>query len=186
MSASQASPLPFAVNDFQTRRYDLSAENFASVVPAWCSIPFVLNALHGIAGAAPGAYWAGGITDYHLHLDLRATCELDPKGVVLYPHFQRAVVPGWLDKSLQWRHDSKHFLDDVIVLAPSPHWVAALPNKKLPDRTDFARYGRGMKASVAVWQRAVAERARLRDESADWLAAGSPIFARACQNYCDR
>ena len=170
--SSHPSALPFAVNDYRTRRYHLSVANFADVVQASCSIPFVLNAVHDIAGAAPGAYWDGGITDYHLHLDYRAACEAEPKGVVLYPHFQRAVVPGWLDKSLKWRHGSTHFLDDVIVLAPSANWVATLPNKKLPDRTDFTRYGRDLQARVAVWQTAVAESARLRDEFAEWLAAG--------------
>jgi hypothetical protein len=29
----------------------------------------VLQAVHDIPGAPPGAYWDGGITDYHLHLD---------------------------------------------------------------------------------------------------------------------
>ena len=170
--AAHAWPLPFAANDYRTRRYHLSSANFASVVQASCSIPFVLNAVHDIVGAAPGAYWDGGITDYHLHLDYRAACETEPKGVVLYPHFQRAVVPGWLDKSLKWRHGSTHFLDDVIVLAPHPDWVATLPNKKLPDRTDFTRYGRDLNSRVAVWQTVVAESARLRDEFAEWLAAG--------------
>ncbi len=170
--SSHPCELPFATNDYRTRRYPLSSTNFASVVEASCSIPFVLNAVHDIEGAAPGAYWDGGITDYHLHLDYRTVCEAEPKGVVLYPHFQRAVVPGWLDKSLKWRHHSTHFLDDVIVLAPHPDWVATLPNKKLPDRSDFTRYGTNLKARVAVWQTAVAESARLRDEFAEWLARG--------------
>ena len=173
--SSHVSALPFAANDYRTRRYHLSPVNFAAVIQASCSIPFVLNAVHDIAGAARGAYWDGGITDYHLHLDYRAACEAAPSaesGVVLYPHFQRAVVPGWLDKSLKWRHGATHFLDDVIVLAPHPEWVATLPNKKLPDRADFTRYGRDVKARVAVWQTAVAESARLRDDFSDWLAAG--------------
>jgi Patatin-like phospholipase len=171
--SSHTSALPFAVNDYRTRRYALSVGNFASVVQASCSIPFVLDAVHDIAGAAPGAYWDGGITDYHLHLDYRAAGETEHQGVVLYPHFQRAVVPGWLDKSLKWRHGSTHFLDDVIVLAPHPDWVATLPNKKLPDRTDFTRYGRDLSARVAAWKTAVAESARMADEFADWLAAGA-------------
>ena len=173
--SSHPSGLPFATNDYRTRRYTLSEANFADVVQASCSIPFVLNAVHDINGAPKGAYWDGGITDYHLHLDYRAACETEPPGVVLYPHFQRAVVPGWLDKSFTRRHAATHFLDDVIVLAPSPDWVATLPNHKLPDRADFTRYGPNLKARVAVWQTAVAESVRLRDEFADWLAAGCAL-----------
>jgi hypothetical protein len=47
----------------------LSEANFNAALQASCSIPFVLQAIHDIPGAPPGAYWDGGITDYHLHLD---------------------------------------------------------------------------------------------------------------------
>ena len=176
--SSHISPLPFAGDDYRTRRYALSDVNFASVVQASCSIPFVLNAVHDIPGAARGAYWDGGITDYHLHLDYRSVGRDQngvDAGVVLYPHFQRTVVPGWLDKSLKWRHRSTHFLDDVIVLAPRAEWVASLPNHKLPDRTDFTRYGRDLPARVAAWQTAVSESERLRDEFAQWVNAGADV-----------
>jgi hypothetical protein len=178
--SANTAPLPFAADDYRTRRYALTENNFAQVVQASCSIPFVLRAVHDIPGAPPGAYWDGGITDYHLHLDYRSACASDASGandsdgiasdeggIVLYPHFQKAVVPGWLDKSLKWRHRSTHFLDDVVVLAPNPEWVATLPNGKLPDRTDFMRYGRDTAARVKVWKRAVAESERLRDEFAE-------------------
>lgn len=178
-------PLPFGTGDYRTRRYALTERNFAAVVQASCSIPFVLNAVHDIPGAATGAYWDGGITDYHLHLDYQsaldaalalgtrgASSATKARGVVLYPHFQRAVVPGWLDKSLKWRHGATHFLDDVIVLAPKPEWVATLPNGKLPDRTDFARYGRDLPARVKAWSTAVTESGRLRDEFAEWVERG--------------
>ncbi|MBL8311764.1 MAG: phospholipase [Burkholderiales bacterium] len=180
VGASALPPLPFATGDYRTRRYGLTAQNFAAVVQASCSIPFVLNAVHDIPGAARGAYWDGGITDYHLHLDYGSALDAAPdetRGVVLYPHFQRAVVPGWLDKSLKWRHGATHFLDDVIVLAPSADWVATLPNGKLPDRTDFTRYGRDLKSRVAAWSRAVAESQRLRDEFAAWVEAGGSADA---------
>lgn len=62
-------------------------------VRASCSIPFVLDAVHDIAGAPRGAY----CMDYHMHLDYLAS--QTGQGVVLYPHFQKAVVPGWLDKT---------------------------------------------------------------------------------------
>ena len=177
--SANLAPLPFAANDYRTRRYALSERNFADVVQASCSIPFVLNAVHDIHGAPPGAYWDGGITDYHLHLDYRPVGDATERdgGVVLYPHFQRAVVPGWLDKSLKWRHRSTHFLDDVIVLAPNPEWVATLPNAKLPDRTDFTRYAHDLKGRIAVWQTAVAESERIRDEFAEWVGAGANAAA---------
>ena len=193
-TALHASPraLPFATHDYRTRRYALSDANFAAVVQASCSIPFVLNAVHDIPGAARGAYWDGGITDYHLHLDYRqhdltAATEVNssapqlasPPRLVLYPHFQRAVVPGWLDKSLKWRHRATHFLDDVIVLAPRPDWIATLPNQKLPDRSDFTRYGRDFSARVTAWQTAVTESERLRDEFAQWVSSGADVRAVA-------
>jgi hypothetical protein len=89
--------------------------------------------------------------------------------VVLYPHFQQAVVPGWLDKGLKWRHRATHFLDRMVVLAPDPAWIATLPNGKLPDRTDFTRYGHDGLARAKVWGRAAAESQRLADELARWL-----------------
>lgn len=86
-----AADLPFATADYRTRQVALTQENFGPALQASCSIPFVLQAIHDIPGAPRGAYWDGGITDYHLHLDYRHS---RPGGLVLYPHFQQAVVPG--------------------------------------------------------------------------------------------
>ena len=65
---------------------------------------------------------------------------------MLYPHFQRQLVPGWLDKALKWRHRSTAFLDRTLVLAPDPDWLRTLPDGKLPDRSDFERYGSDLAA----------------------------------------
>jgi hypothetical protein len=154
-----------------------------AILPTWCKRPAASRSCSTPCTTSTarraGAYWDGGITDYHLHLDYRPVGDATERdgGVVLYPHFQRAVVPGWLDKSLKWRHRSTHFLDDVIVLAPNPEWVATLPNAKLPDRTDFTRYAHDLKGRIAVWQTAVAESERLRDEFAEWVAAGANAAA---------
>ncbi|MEJ7930151.1 phospholipase [Ramlibacter sp. AN1015] len=159
--------LPFDTQDFRTRRVALTQDNFFQVVQASCSIPFALRAVHDIPGAPPGAYWDGGITDYHLHL-----CWHPPSrggGLVLYPHFQRAVVPGWLDKGLRWRHAATSFLDHMVVLAPDPAWVARLPNGKLPDRTDFSRYALDFDARVAAWSAAVAASEQLAEEFSAWI-----------------
>ena len=161
-----ACPLPFATDDFPTRQVGLSEANFQRALQASCSIPFLLQAVHDIPGAPPGAYWDGGITDYHLHLDY----DCGPgAGLVLYPHFQKAVVPGWLDKGLKWRHRASHFLDRTVVLAPDPDWVRSLPNGKLPDRTDFARYGQDLPGRVKAWAGAARESERLAEEFAGWL-----------------
>lgn len=166
--AGRTVALPFATADYRTRQVALSAANFNSALQASCSIPFVLQAVHDIPGAPTGAYWDGGITDYHLHLNYNAPGSR--QGLVLYPHFQQAVVPGWLDKGFKWRHRATHFLDNTIVLAPDPHWVAGLPNGKLPDRTDFTRYGTDLPARMKAWTAAASASRQLADEFARWCA----------------
>ena len=159
--------LPLALDDLNSQRVVLDAGNLDPALRASGAIPFVLQAVHNIPGAPTGAYWDGGITDYHLHLNYAAM----PEGLVLYPHFQRALVPGWLDKGLKRRHAATPALDNVVVLAPHPDWVAALPNGKLPDRQDFKAYRHDPAARIRAWQQAVAAAQQLADEAADWLAA---------------
>ena len=179
--------LPFGTDDYRTRQVALSEANFNLALQASCSIPFVLKAVHNIPGAPPGAYWDGGITDYHLHLNYPAATEsamhsiaghamdtgsgglFEHKGLVLYPHFQKAVVPGWLDKSLKWRHHATHHLDTMVLLAPNTEWVKTLPNGKLPDRTDFTHYGNDLAGRVKAWNTACSASAQLVDEFAAWL-----------------
>ncbi len=62
-------PLPVPLTDFRTRQVALDAMNLAPAIVASCSIPFWLDAVHDVPGGPRGAYWDGGITDYHLHLD---------------------------------------------------------------------------------------------------------------------
>jgi hypothetical protein len=163
-------PLPFGTGDYRTRQLSLDEANFYPVLQASCSIPFVLQAVHDIPGAPPGAYWDGGITDYHLHLNYAAALSgAQEPGLVLYPHFQRAVVPGWLDKALKWRHRSTHFLDHMLLLSPNPEWVQTLPNGKLPDRKDFTHYGNDLASRVQAWTRAVRMSQQLADEFQAWL-----------------
>jgi hypothetical protein len=169
--AGDACPLPFGVDDFPTRQVALTEANFQPAVQASCSIPFLLDAVHDIPGAPPGAYWDGGITDYHLHL--KYDCGAGPN-LVLYPHFQQSLVPGWLDKGFRRRHRSTSFLDAMIVLAPDPQWGRGLPNGKLPDRTDFKRYGSDLQGRIKAWTTAARASAQLADEFARWLERPDP------------
>ena len=164
-SSGALGSLPFGTDDYTTRQVALSEANFSAVLQASCSIPFMLRAVQDIPGAPPGAYWDGGITDYHLHLNYAHR----PQGLVLYPHFQKAVVPGWLDKGLRWRHGATPFLDRMVVLAPDPQWVLSLPNGRLPDRNDFLLYAGDLKGRMGAWNAAVSASAQIADEFQQWL-----------------
>ena len=168
-------PLPFALRDYRTKHAALGADNLALALLASCSIPNWLDPVRDIPGAPPGLYWDGGITDYHLHLDYASMADApgDVPELVLYPHFQHTVVPGWLDKFLKHRHRATAALSNVVLLSPNPAWVRTLPNGKLPDRTDFMRFGDDTAGRIDAWSRAVAESERLRDEFAAWVG-GAP------------
>ena len=167
--------LPWPMADFRTHQAALTPGNLAPAVLASCSIPLWLRAVHDIPGAAPGAYWDGGITDYHLHLPY---AQSHAPGLVLYPHFQPHLVPGWLDKAWKGRHGATPALDNVVLLAPRPEWVATLPGAKLPDRSDFRAYGDDVEARARAWRRSVAEGERLADEFHETVCGGAPVFAQ--------
>ena len=189
--SAQHAPLPFDCTDYRTRHVALNANNFQQALQASCAIPFVLEAIHNIPGAPRGAYWDGGLTDYHLHLHYNTHKKIADNDhptltsasktlknqesappasapLVLYPHFQQSIVPGWLDKSLKWRHRSSAALDHMVVLAPNPDWIKTLPHAKLPDRQDFKFHGRDLQARVAHWTTAVGESERLVEEFESW------------------
>lgn len=168
--SSPGASLPFDASDYRTGQLALTGDNFKPALRASCSIPFLLEAVQGISGAPEGPYWDGGITDYHLHLNYPARPEAgEGAALVLYPHFQQAVVPGWLDKRLPWRHRPTAFLDNMVLLAPRPDWVRTLPLGKLPDRSDFMRFGTDLAARTRVWRSAVSASAQLAHEFEAWL-----------------
>ena len=148
---------------FASHFVGLSERNLHDALLASGSIPLVLEAVSGIDGAPAGPYWDGGLIDYHLHLPYQR----DP-GLVLYPHFTDHIVPGWLDKSMPWRRARDAALDNVVLVSPSPAFVARLPNRKLPDRTDFKHYGQDHAARIRDWTFAIGESQRMADALARW------------------
>ncbi|MDO5654446.1 MAG: phospholipase [Brachymonas sp.] len=179
---TQPGPLPFDASDYRTRHVALTHSNFMPAMQASGSIPFVLQGVHDIPGAPRGAYWDGGLTDYHLHLRFFQGQAAPANGaapLVLYPHFQQAVVPGWLDKQWRGRHRSTSALDHMVLLAPKPEWVANLPNAKLPDRNDFKTHMHDHDGRVAIWTQAVAASQQLADEFAQWLQKPDPSRVQA-------
>lgn len=167
--SSPGAQLPWALKDQPTRHVVLTRENFKPAIQASCSIPFWLDPVMDIPGAISGAHWDGGLIDYHLHWNYAAM----DHGLVLYPHFQKQVIPGWLDKTLKWRHRATPALSNMVLLAPNPEWVKTLPNAKLPDRSDFTDMEPTRR--IQMWTQAVSQSRQLADEWAQWLHNGCPI-----------
>lgn len=156
---------------FGLRRVAFNAANAEDALLASGSIPLVAAPVETPAGAPPGDYWDGGLIDYHLQLPYAQL-----SGLVLYPHFVPYVTPGWLDKHLPWRARSRAhpWLANMVLIAPSRSLLERLPNRKLPDRQDFYRYGLDHELRQRDWKRAIAECERFADEVMAWLAQPDP------------
>ena len=164
-------------------RVPLSERNTEEALLASGSIPVVCDPVRDPADAPRGHYWDGGMIDYHLLLPYPRLDSGDDAGracLVLYPHFTTVVTPGWLDKHLPWRrHPRAHpWLSNMLLIAPSPELLRRLPNRKLPDRKDFYRYGLDNDGRMRDWRTAISECQRFADEAAQWLLAPDPGLIR--------
>jgi hypothetical protein len=142
--------VPFFRQRFDAFDNDVAAlapDNLHAALLASASIPVVLRGVRNITGARAGTYWDGGIIDYQLALPYPQT-----SGLVLYPHYIESVTPGWLDKPYRRRRANPAALDNVVMVGPSREFIAKLPNAKLPDRSDFKRYGNNAKARARAWR----------------------------------
>ncbi len=79
----------YNISDFPIQKIPLSSQNLPAVLFATGSIPFLMGGVSQVPGAPPGAYWDGGITDYHLHLAMRADAA-------------PVATPEDLDKLIEW------------------------------------------------------------------------------------
>jgi len=168
-------------DEFGSQVVPLQASNAEAALVASGSIPMVCSPVRGIAGAPPGTYWDGALVDYHLQLPYRRLTRGGARRrVVLYPHFNDYVTPGWLDKHLPWRRKSRHhpWLEDVLLVAPSRSFLATLPNGKLPDRKDFYRYGQDHASRIRDWERAISECGRFADALLAWLQRPDPSLLK--------
>ena len=174
--AGAASRLPPVFDAFGLTQIALTRDNLEDALLASGSIPLVCDPVRDVLTAPPGDYWDGGLIDYHLLLPYDRF-----DGLVLYPHFVPYVTPGWLDKFLPWRKRPRRhrWLTNVVLIAPSRAMLDRLPNRKLPDRSDFYRYGRDHAARIAAWERAIAESGRFAEAAMRWLEAPDPTLARA-------
>ena len=164
-----------AFDAFGVVRVALDADNAEDALLASGTIPLLAAPVRDIAGAPPGQYWDGALVDYHLLLPYPGRTR---EGVVFYPHFNDFVTPGWLDKHLPWRRSPRAhpWLDDVLLVAPSPAFLATLPHGKLPDRQDFYRYGPDHAGRIRAWETAIAECGRFADAVLGWMERPDPTL----------
>ncbi len=178
---SGASFLAQPFDAFGVQSIELGDGNSEDALVASGTIPLVCSPVRDIGGAPPGNYWDGALIDYHLLLPyLRLTRSGPRPRIVLYPHFNDFVTPGWLDKHLPWRRKptGHPWLDDLVLIAPSAAFLATLPNRKLPDRKDFYRYGRDHAARIRDWDRAIGECGRFADAALAWLTRPDPTLLK--------
>jgi hypothetical protein len=167
---SQAPWLREKFDSFTTHFSELTRHNLAPGLLASGTLPLIMKPVSGIAEAPPGCYWDGGIIDYNLALPYSKAGQ---GAIVLYPHFNEHIVPGWLDKALPWRRaargPNRAWLDNVLIVAPSEEFRRTLPRGKLPDRNDFKFYGTNQDERIRIWRQAIADGQRLRDDFASFV-----------------
>jgi len=160
---------------FKTHFTALTPDNLAPALLASGTLPLIMEPVQNIPQAPPGNYWDGGMIDYHLALPYSRLSAQKAGELVLYPHFTDHIVPGWLDKPMPWRCGGsavqRDWLDNVIIVSPSPAFLRTLPRSKLPDRKDFHFYDLNHAARIKNWQQAIGQGERLRDALAAFAAA---------------
>ena len=159
----------------------MDSRNTEDALVASGTIPLVCSPVRDIAGAPPGNYWDGALVDYHLLLPYpQLTRAGGRRRLVFYPHFNDYVTPGWLDKHLPWRRSPRAhpWLDDMLLVAPAPAFLATLPNGKLPERQDFYRYGPDHAGRIRAWETAIAECGRFAEAVLRWMERPDPTLVK--------
>lgn len=157
----RSAPPYLQAKNFGSQAVALTQGNFRKALLSSGSIPLVMSGVADIEGALPGVYRDGGLIDYHLNVPF-----LPPESqkLVLFPHFENKLVPGWFDKQLFWRKPAPERMADVLVITPSPEFIAKLPLRKIPDRKDFYLFKDRDEDRFKYWRKVVSECRRLADE----------------------
>jgi len=154
--------------DFATQYCGLRQDSVIPALHASGAIPFVLTGERNIPGAPPGQYWDGGIIDYHFDLG-----QYRGDGLILYPHFRAALIPGWFDKFLPWRSVAMAEFDHLVLLCPSETFIAGLPHGKIPDRNDFVRMRPAER--IQYWETCIGRSKALAEEFNELIHAADPL-----------
>lgn len=160
---------PFSLDgEFPGGLVPLDCQNIRPALMASGSIPYIMDGVTDIPGAPAGIYRDGGMFHYHPAFDFMNGKD----GIVLYPHFYSEVTLGWFDKNRPSRIANGQCLADVLLLAPSPSFVAKLPFGRIPDRRDFVGLYRRDNERIDFWERAVSMGERLGNSFLDAVSSG--------------
>lgn len=142
---------------------------FHAVAMATASVPLALLPVHDPPHAPPGVYVDGGVTDYHLATRYLAA---DDERIVLFPHYQERIAPGWFDKHLAHRRAGAELVNDLLQIHPTDEWIATLPGGRPPDRRDFDELVDQPEERIRRWREAVRRSEALGEELLDDLESG--------------
>jgi len=149
--------LPSSLQDVFTHQVALHEYNHREAVLASGAIPLLIPGERFVQGAPKGCLRDGGLIDYHFeHFHL--TCQ----GLVLYPHFASSLMPGWLERFGPRRPIPTGVVDRMVLLSPSPDFVARLPGGRVPDRGDAAHLGQ--RERRRLWSQAARQGEELVDK----------------------
>lgn len=149
----------FDQDGFDTNHIPLTSENIKDALLASGCIPLVMSGIRDIAGSDKGMYRDGGIVDYHFDF------KINNPGLILYPHFNSTIKPGWFDKGLKRSFDINNY-DNTVVVCPSKEFIHSLPYQKISDRTDFEKMTD--QDRLAYWQTIVNRSQDLAEDFANF------------------
>ncbi|MES1938603.1 hypothetical protein T5B8_00100 [Salinisphaera sp. T5B8] len=152
------------------RTVQLTEANVRDAVYASGNVPLVMRGVVDPDGAPAGVYRDGGIVDYHIDQPLLAPDTQAP--LVLMPHYDERLVPGWFDKRLPWRRP-RHAANTLLI-GPGPALRDRLVDRRVPDRKDFYRYAQRDDARLAAWQQAIDAGRLMRDAFIEFASCADP------------
>jgi hypothetical protein len=152
-------------------RVPLRADNFREALLASGTVPLYMDPVADIPGAPAGRYLDGGLLDYHLAQRL----DTGGRSVVVVLLHQRRIIPGWFDKLLPWRSARPSLTEDVLLVYPSPVYVAGLPGGRVPTREDFETFIDDPDERERRWRAAARQSDRLGEQLLADIASGALV-----------
>ncbi|MBI5590414.1 MAG: patatin-like phospholipase family protein [Deltaproteobacteria bacterium] len=166
---SRSVPPFFHITGFPIHQVPLTPENLPLALLASGSIPLVMSGVRDIPESPSGIYRDGGVIDYHMDIPFSSESE----GLTLFPHYMERIIPGWLDKKLSWRKPGARNMANVLMMAPSRHFIDRLPYHKIPDRNDFYRFEGKDSQRFAYWSTVARASQVLADEFMEAVLSGN-------------